>query len=264
MNTKSVVVSASMLLTTLFTLSGKPSHAQPNRDFYQIRIYQIKDQTQEQRMDRYLQEAFVPALNRAGIAKVGVFKPLANDTASVRRIYVLIPFASLGQWQQLGEKLEKEPAYQASGQDYIDATYDNPPYQRLESILLEAFEKMPHFAVPDLKGPITERIYELRSYEGATEKIHQNKVKMFNVGDEVSLFKRLGFNAVFYAEVLSGCNMPNLMYMTSFENMDAHDQHWKNFSNDPTWKSLSADPQYQHNVSHIDIVLMHPTAYSQL
>jgi hypothetical protein len=264
MKRKSVLLSASILLTTLFTLTGNPSQAKATRDMYQIRIYQLKDQAQEQRMDRYLQEALVPALNRAGIARVGVFKPIANDTASVRRIYVLIPFAGLDQWQQLGERLEKDPAYQASGKDYVDAAYDNPPYLRMESILLEAFDKMPQFGIPDLKGPLAERIYELRSYEGPTEKIHQNKVRMFNVGDEVSLFKRLGFNAVFYAEVLSGCHMPNLMYMTSFENMEAHDQHWKNFSNDPVWKTLSADPQYQHNVSHIDIVLMHPTAYSQL
>jgi hypothetical protein len=54
------------------------------------------------------------------------------------------------------------------------------------------------------------------------------------------------------------------MYMTSFENMAAHDDHWKTFGADPTWKGLSADPQYQHNVSHIDIVLLHAASYSEL
>jgi len=78
------------------------------------------------------------------------------------------------------------------------------------------------------------------------------------------LFQRLGFNAVFYASVLSGSNMPNLMYMTSFDNMASREQHWKTFSADPAWKQLSGSPQYQHNVSHIDIVFLHPTEYSEL
>jgi hypothetical protein len=87
---------------------------------------------------------------------------------------------------------------------------------------------------------------------------------MFNQGGEIPLFKRLGFNAVFYASVIAGSHMPNLMYMTSFDNMTSHDQHWKDFGADPEWKKLSADTQYQHNVSHIDIVLLHPTEYSDL
>ena len=91
-----------------------------------------------------------------------------------------------------------------------------------------------------------------------------NKVQMFNQGGEITLFEKLGFHAVFYASVLSGAHMPNLMYMTSFENMAAREDHWKTFGADPTWKSLSSSPQYQHNVSHIDIVFLHPAPYSEL
>jgi len=236
----------------------------PGPNFYQIRIYNLKTREQEDRVDQFLQKALVPALHRAGIEKVGVFKPIANDTASIRRIYVLIPFNSADQWVGLNGQLVNDKQYIADGSNYLDAVYNDPPYVRLESILLQAFSGMPDVAVPALKGPKRERIYELRSYEGATEKIHENKVRMFNEGDEISLFKRLRFNAVFYAEVLSGAHMPNLMYMTSFENMAEHDQHWKSFGDDPYWKKLSAMPEYQNNVSHIDIVLLHPAEYSDL
>jgi hypothetical protein len=252
-----------VLMTSIFFVSS-PVGAQAQKNWFQIKIYSLKNKAQEERMDQFLGQALIPALNRQGISKVGVFKPIANDTAPVRKIYVLLPFTGLDQWQSVEDKLAKDQAFQGSGQDYINAPYNDPPYQRIESILLDAFDLMPQVGVPDLKGPIGERIYELRSYEGATEKIHQNKVRMFNAGDEVGLFKRLGFNAVFYAETRSGCHMPNLMYMTSFENMEAHDQHWKSFSSDPAWKSLSALPEFQNNVSHIDIVLMHPAPYSQL
>ena len=74
---------------------------------------------------------------------------------------------------------------------------------------------------------------------------------MFNEGGEVVLFKRLNFNAVFYAEVIAGGNMPNLIYMTSFENMADRDAALENIRADPEWKKLSSDPIYQHNVSKV-------------
>ncbi|MBD0368070.1 MAG: NIPSNAP family protein, partial [Flavisolibacter sp.] len=78
----------------------------------------------------------------------------------------------------------------------------------------------------------------------------------------IKLFNRLGFNAVFYASVMSGSRMPNLMYMTTFENKAVRDEHWKAFSDDPEWKALSAQPQYQHNVSRNETVFLAPTDYS--
>jgi len=249
------------LLTNIFPTPA----AAPKQEFYAIRVYQLQTAQQESRVDSYLQEAFVPALHRQGIHDVGVFKPVGNDTAAIRRIYVLIPFKSLEQFAGLNAALEHDPQYRTLGLDYQDAKYDSTPYHRMETILLEAFPDMPRHTVPTaLQGPRAERVYELRSYEGPTEKYFANKVQMFNEGGEIPLFQRLGFNAVFYASVLSGSHMPNLMYMTSFENMASREQHWKTFSADPAWKQLSSSPQYQHNVSHIDIVFLHPTEYSDL
>jgi hypothetical protein len=85
---------------------------------------------------------------------------------------------------------------------------------------------------------------------------------MFNTGDEVGLFNRLGFNAVFYASVIAGAKMPNLMYMTTFNSKADRDKHWETFSADAYWKELSAKPEYQHNVSHADIIFLQPANYS--
>jgi hypothetical protein len=239
--------------------------AAASREIYSIRIYQLKTAEQETRLDTYLQTALLPALHRIGIPEIGIFKAIANDTAAVKKVYVFIPFKNFEQYLNLPATLDKDAQYNAAGKDYIEATYDNPPYLRMESILLQAFPDMPRHAVPQtLQGPKTERVYELRSYEGPTEKYFANKVQMFNAGGEIPLFARLGFNAVFYASVLAGSHMPNLMYMISFDNMASHDQHWKDFTNDPFWKQLVAEPQYQHNVSHVDIVFLHPTDYSEL
>lgn len=254
-----------LLIITLLTTLPLALLAGPHREFYSIRIYQFKTAGQETRLDTYLQTALLPALHRMGIADIGVFKPVGNDTAAVRRIYVLIPFRNMEQYTGLYQKLEEDQQYKTAGKDYIEASFDDPPYTRIESILLQAFPDMPRHAVPTaLQGPKEQRIYELRSYEGPTEQYYASKVKMFNTGGEIPLFKKLNFNAVFYAGVLAGAHMPNLMYMTSFDNMAARDQHWKDFSADPFWKKLVAEPQYQHNVSHVDIVFLHPTPYSDL
>jgi hypothetical protein len=257
---KTLIIAIS-LLTNIFP---SPTAA-PKQEFYALRIYQLATAQQESRVDSYLKETFLPALHHQGIRDVGVFKPVGNDTAAVRRIYLLIPFKNLEQFAGLGPALSKDPDYTTRGLDYQDARYDSTAYTRMETILLEAFPDMPQHAVPTaLQGPRSERVYELRSYESPSEKYFASKVHMFNEGGEIPLFRRLGFNAVFYASVLSGGHMPNLMYMTSFDNMASREQHWKTFSADPAWKQLSSSPQYQHNVSHIDIVFLHPAEYSDL
>jgi len=229
--------------------------------YYQLKIYHLKTQAQEDKLDNYLQNAYLPALHRMGINHVGVFKPVDTDTTA-RRVYVLIPFSTWNQLENSNKNLVADRQYQAAGKDYIDAPYNDVPYVRMETIILRAFPKMPTPAVPDLKGNKTDRVYELRSYESPTEKFNVNKVRMFNVGNEVAVFKRLGFNAVFYAEVLAGSHMPNLMYMTTFNSRADRDAHWNTFSNDPEWKALVAKPEYQHNVSKADILFLHPAAYS--
>ncbi|MVN22661.1 NIPSNAP family protein [Mucilaginibacter arboris] len=229
--------------------------------YYQIKIYHLKTKLQEERLDHYLEKAYLPALHEVGIKSVGVFKPVIQDTAD-QKIYVLIPFSSLKELTSIDEKLNKDQQYLANGKDYIEANYKDAPFTRIENIILNAFPKMPEPAVPQLTAAKPERVYELRSYESATEKYNINKVKMFNDGNEVALFKRLGFNAVFYAEVIAGSHMPNLMYMTTFNNKQDRDKHWETFNNDPEWKALVAKSEYQNNVSHNEIVFLHPTSYS--
>lgn len=236
------------------------------QEFYQIKIYHLKTDAQEKTVDDYLQKAYLPALHRSGITKVGVFKPLVSDQTAVpeKLIYVFIPLKSLNGVLDLEKKLAGDQQYISEGKTYLDAVYTDAPYERLESIILKAFEDAPKFMLPNLKSPMKERVYELRSYESPTEKYYQNKVQMFNKGDEIGLFKRLNFNAVFYAEVISGSRMPNLMYLTTFENKADRDAHWKAFSADDYWKKLSAMPEYQHNVSKNDTKFVVPTDYSDI
>ena len=254
------------LIACSIFITSSVSAKNPKKDIYQIKIYTLKNNEQVAAVDAFLKNAFLPAMHRAGVLKIGVFKPITNDTAAIKKIYVFISFTSVDQWQNIYGILDKDASYQSSSKDFTGAAFDHSPFDRVESILLEAFDMQPHFNIPSLKNPVSEKIYELRSYESPTEALHAKKVKMFNEGGETVIFKRLGFNAVFYARVISGSRMPNLMYMTSFENMAEHDEHWKAFSNDAEWKKISAMPEYESkvSVSHSDKILMHATDYSDI
>jgi NIPSNAP len=252
----------SLILIGSFQLAfSKP----PKREFYEIKIYTLKSKEQEKTVEQYLQNAYLPAMHRMGNRGIGVFKPVAADTASFGKlIYVYTPLKSIDQVLTISEKLLHDIAYQSAGEAYLNANYKNPPYARYESILLQAFSDAPIMQFPQLKGPKKDRIYELRSYEGHTEKIYRNKVKMFNAGGEVVLFKNLNFNAVFYGEVVAGSHMPNLMYMTTFENKADRDAHWKSFVESPVWVKLKSEPEYQNNVSKNTQFFLFPTDYSDI
>ncbi|MFD2933019.1 NIPSNAP family protein [Spirosoma flavum] len=232
----------------------------PKREFYQLKIYHLKDSPQKDRLETYLKEAYLPALHRAGVGKVGIFKP-ATEADSL--VYVLIPFKSLDQFMALSETLAKDKQYASTGQDYLNAEYNNPVYKGFESVLMESFAGMPTLVAPKLQASQADRIYELRNYEAATEKLHENKISQFNNG-ELDIFKRLGFNTVFCGQVKAGAKLPSMMYMTSFESKAERDAHWKAFSADPAWKTLNALPEYAHNFLRADIYLLHPTAYSEI
>jgi hypothetical protein len=251
-----------LLFVALLSMVSVTSLAQTAREYYELRTYSYKGDSAEQQLDNYFRSALVPALHKAGIKKVGVFRSSYHDTSSQRRFVVLIPYRSLSMLDQLDATLDKDKTYQTAGADYINAPHNKAPYSRIEKVVLKAFSGMPSAKSPKLTGDHKERVYELRSYEGATEKLYRTKVKMFNTGDEIGLFNRLGFNAVFYAEVLAGKAMPNLMYMTSFDNMESRNQHWKAFGDDPQWIKLKSDKQYDNTVSRIDIWYLSPVEYS--
>jgi hypothetical protein len=254
-----VTVLTLLLLAVPVFVSGKASSKQM---FYEIRIYRVNLPSQAETTEKYLKDAFIPAMHRAGISTIGVFKPVEADTAYGKFVYVFIPFKTLDQYLKLSETLDNDKVYQESGKEFLDAPYTNPPFARYESILLKAFPLMPQFRVPSYTTKPSERIYELRSYESATEAKAAKKIKMFNEGGEIGIFEKVGSNAVFYAQVLMGSQKPRLMYMTTYADMKSHDDHWATFRASQEWKTLSGLEEYKNTVSKAKPYLLHPTDYS--
>ncbi len=256
-----VFFSVCIFSPNIYSKTILPAGREANTPIFQLRLYHLKDNNQVSMTDNFLKEAYLPALHRLGIKNIGVFKPIANDTASDKLIYVLIPFTSLDQWMQINDRLNSDAVFKRAGESFLHADAKMPAFQRMESILLQAFSGQAFLNIPKLKDP--DRVFELRSYESPTRHLADKKRHMFNKS-EMGIFARLGFNPVFFAEVISGSHMPNLMYMPVFKSVEDRNAQWKIFSNDPKWKEISADPENENNVSvsHIDSILMHSTSYS--
>ena len=128
-------------------------------------------------------------------------------------------------------------------------------------MIMRCFSATPTLVQPDLSTPRSERVYELRSYQAATEKLYELKVEMFNEG-ESQLFQELKFNPVFFAEVLSSAHMPHLVYMVAHADTAAQSANWETFGAHPEWDRMKNLERYQNTVSHITRYLLYPTEYS--
>lgn len=256
-NTLFALAVAMLAATSAFAFKAE------KRDYYEIKLYRLSTNDQVKKVDDFLQNAYLPALHRAGIPRVGVFHLMGNDTATDKRIYVFIPVRTLDKVAVVEDLMVNDPELIKAGDAYWNAAYNAVLYNRIETIILKAFPLMTTFNVPNLTGNKTDRVYELRSYEGPTERLYRQKVKMFNEGGEIALFKRLNFNAVFYSEVVAGSHQPNLMYMTSFNNWADREEHWKAFGSSPEWTKLKVMPEYLNSVSKNEQVFLNPAEFSE-
>jgi hypothetical protein len=254
---------AVLLLLLLFSFSAQTFAAPAQKQmYYELRIYRLKDPGKSAVIDKYLKEAFIPAMHKAGIPSIGVFKPIETDTAYGKMVYVFIPYKTIDQYLNAITLLESDPVHQQAGKEFLDAPYNDAPFTRYESVFMKAFPLMPQFKVPSYTTPRGERIYELRSYESWTESKAAKKIQMFNEGGEMAIFEKIGANAVFYAQVLLGSLKPRLMYMTTYADMNSQKEHWAAFSKHPDWQTLRAKEEYANTVIKPNAYLLHPTDYS--
>ena len=231
-----------------------------NREYYELRVYSLKDATQQEMVEDYYQNAAIPALNKLGSKHVGVFTEMKPEGQT--KLYVLIPYASLENFANSGNKLMRDAAYLKAADSYLNAPATAPAYERIESSLLYGFEKFPQLKIPQNKA----RMFELRRYESPGEAAGKKKLEMFNDAGEIEVFLKTGLQPVFFGECLIGDNRPNLTYMLVFNDMDNHDAAWKTFVNSPEWNKLKAIPDYADAkiISKITSTLLVPAAYSQI
>lgn len=238
--------------------------AETGPSLYEWRQYAMRTGTEARRLDDYLQNALLPALNRLGHAPVGVFQ--VTFGLATPATFVLTPFASGDELIARESRLDADAAYMKAAAPYLEATATDPVYIRQEVSILTAFPQFPKIVVPAATATKGARIFELRTYESPSEKAHRAKVKMFAEMGEIDIFKRVGLTPVFFSRTLAGPRMPSLVYMLTHENLAARDKNWSAFGPDPEWRKLSQTPGFTDPeiVSNITTVLLRPAAYSQI
>lgn len=260
--TASAVASAALTLSTS-SASAAAANAGPNgdREYYELRAYRLKAGAPSTLLDAYLEKALIPALNERGIAHVGVFtEPEAKDGPAV---WVLIPHPSLESVASVAATLNRDAKVQSAGAEYLQTPKATPGFERIDSWLLLAFTGMPKHELTANTASRGPRIFEMRSYESFSELKALKKMDMFNDG-EIEVMKEVGLAPVFFAQALTGKDLPHLTYMTSATDRDAHKLHWAAFGKHPVWVKLRNDPQYADTVSKNTSRFLVPTAYSQI
>jgi NIPSNAP len=259
MKTITVIFLLSLLIISCTEL--KTEEAKVKQEYYQLKTYTFDNPEQVEITDKFLKDAYMPALKKLNINNIGVFKLRPSEKDSSLKTFILLPFQSIDQFYKIETQLKSDSVYLKAGAEYFNTSYKAPAYKRIESTLMIAFQGMPGMRAAEFDNKRSERVYELRSYGSANETYFHRKIEMFHSG-EIDLFKKLGFNAVFYGEVISGSKMPNLMYMTTFEDQASREEHWDAFKNSPEWKELKSIPKYANTVSIIEIMFLYPTEYS--
>jgi len=205
-------------------LQGAPQATSPDangREFYQLRCYRLSSGPQRKLCDDFFRETLIPALNRLAITPVGVFDlSIGPETPS---IYVLMPSLSLDTLVNVETRLAQDAAYLKAGAPFLNAPATAPAFARMESSLLQAFERTPRLKLPPATATKGPRVFELRTYESPSDQDHKRKVEMMDVS-EGEIFDKAGFFQVFYGDTVVGSRLPTLTYMLSFENMADRDK----------------------------------------
>ena len=250
-----------LFLCALMAGFSMSSYAQQGKQYYELREYKVKEGADTESLDRYLSGALLPALNRMGIKTVGLFRT-DEDSDSVSR-FVLIPLAGAADVAAVAVKLAEDEEFAEAASSYLQTDPSSPVIDRLRSELLVAFDVQPQLNIPEICKTKASRIFELRTYESATELRGDLKVEMFNSG-EVPIFLDCGIEPIFFGQAIVGERMPNLTYMTVYADEDAKVEAWKKFREHPDWKVLSGNKRYAKTVSKIAKWNLLPMEASQL
>lgn len=241
--------------------NATPSVAQGTkpRSYFLTRIYKMQSGPSGKLLSTYLSDALLPALQRLGLGPVGVFNLSYGDATP--QVYVIISGNDLEKLAKLDLLLAKDPAFVTAAAPFWATPATQSPFITVTSRLSIAFEGFPQLVVP-AKEP---RILQLRTYISPTFAAHERKVEMFHQG-EFRIFEESGARGVFYSDNLIGPDLPSLTYMLAHKDLAAMDQNWKNFLSHPDWKKLSSNPRYASEpiVTHVDNLVLTPTAYSQI
>jgi hypothetical protein len=223
---------------------------------FELRVYHISmAPNAKNRLEQYLREAFIPFLVRHEV-KVGAFNEYSMEEP--QKLRVLMAYPDFDTYLAVQRAMVTDEALLKASVAYNGIPAAEAVYTRYETFLMEAFDTFPTLVIPDEK----KGLFELRTYESASEDAGRRKIAMFN-NEEIALFLKVGLQPVFFGKIIAGEYMPALIYMVGFKDMADRDATWAKFSAHPDWSAMRVKPKYSNVVSTIKRVFLSPTDYSQ-
>ncbi len=235
--------------------------SESERHFIEIRTYTVANAEKRDLLVKNLDGAFIPALNRQGIEKVGVFVPVGNEAKYENNVFAVIPHNNVATFCGVAAKLLADREFMQAVQGTLATDSKNPVYTALDSRLVQCFETVPTLQTPELGA---DRAFEMRLYRSFNIERNAAKIHMFEHGGELSLFRELGLNPIFFGEAIFGRMLPNLAYMVGGKSVEALAESWKQFGPNPKWHEIRDNPMYKDTATEIERVILKPSAGSQI
>ena len=267
MKRREFLAASSAGLAALTTTTALAADEPAKREFIEVRKYTVKDAEKRAALVSILDKALIPVLNRQGIKPVGVFVPIRRETPLEREakfalnVFVVIPHKTTDSFVNATAKLLADAEYRKDAAPIFETTSKNPVYTDCETLLLHGFPTMPTVEVPAL-GP--NRVFEWRLYRSFNIERNEAKIKMFDVGGELPLFREVGLNPIFFGDIIAGTRMPAFLYMIGCSSLEKHAEVWKTFVAHPKWIAMKDLPEYADTATEIESVVLTPSPGSQI
>ena len=234
--------------------------AEKRTKYYALESFYMRQGAQPARLHEYLRGSALPALRKAHTGPLIVLDSLIAP--HMPQVMLILGFPSLDEWENLRRKLAEDQAY-SQARAALDGDSE-PPYDTQANVLVEATDYSPEIA-PDAEPRKTSRIFELRVYHSPTRRQLRALHERFSSA-EIKIFHRSGIHPILYSQTVFGPNMPNLTYLTPFENLAAREKAWEAFGADPEWAKVRKESVDKHGQisSVIQISFFRATAYSPI
>jgi hypothetical protein len=239
------------------SVSNAAETGQGRANYYLLEQYFLRHSTQLPRINEFMSQGFLPTVSKFHTGPKIFLEALV--AAHLPQFVTVLGLTSLDELTSLRTRLRQDSTFQKSF-----AAWENgpePPYEYLTHTLLKATDYSP--AVSNSPSGEKPRVFELRVYHSPTWKQLAALHRRF-AGPEIKIFHRVGVQPILYTETVIGQNMPNLTYLTPFQDLAAREKAWSAFGADPEWmkvrkESIDADGQI---ASVIQISLLKATSYS--
>jgi hypothetical protein len=238
--------------------AGSADTSQPSR-YFLLETYFLRNSTQLPRLHEFVSQGLLPALTKVHAGPKLFLEALVS--AHMPKYVAITGFSSIEEVTGLRATLAKDPAYRKAF-----AAWENgpePPYEHYTQTLLRATDYCP--PVEPSARRDKPRVFELRVYHSPTWRQLAALHERF-AGPEIKIFHRVGIHPLLYTETAIGPNMPNLTYLTPFEDLAAREKAWDRFASDPEWVKVRKESVDRHGQisSVIEITLLRSSPYSPI